>query len=127
MAGLGHSLTVVFFSYFVGQNRQSSVQRVRQRLDLVLIGDLAITPCRLLEAGGDLGDFDRADIEAHRFKGMGQCAARLGFAGLRVLPQLSAGVRCMLGIKIHHALEEVTFLCLVQRPQLPQGGRIEEW
>ena len=29
----------------------------------------------------------------------------------------------MLGIEIHHALEEVTLLCLVQRPQLPQGGR----
>ena len=88
MAGLDHSLAAVFLSDFPGQDRQSPLQRVRERVDLGLIGNLAITPRHLLEAGGDLGDLDRADIEAHRFEGMGQRATRLGFPGFRVLPQL---------------------------------------
>ena len=40
--------------------------------------------------------------------------------------QLSDSTRRMLGIKVDHTLEEVTLRCLVQRPQLLQGSRIDE-
>jgi hypothetical protein len=126
MAGLIHALTAVFPSDFPGQDRQGPLQRARECVELVLIGDVTVTPRHLLEAGGDPSDLDRADIEAHRFEGMGQRATRLGLPGFRVLAQLGTGLRRMLGIEVHHALEEVTLLCLIQRPQLPQGGGIDE-
>ena len=71
-------------------------------------------PAVLLEIGGNLGDFDRADVQAHGLEEWATEPTRLGFTGLGVLPQLIARLRRMVGIDLDDALEEIVLLCVVQ-------------